>query len=181
MTMKIKYYISLDLGSESTAAYYENVETGEGDMIDLQAYAKDLLGDFPPDLYEDDDQKPSPRLRTLFYLEDNKQPDRLPDLHAELDFIGPDGKKLAYEDSLFKYFLRVNQDLASVKVMPNPKIPFQEGASKIIPSVKSSTGEDVQYEPLQLIQHMTTQIVRNFVLKSKPLKMSTPDEVCLIL
>ena len=48
--------------------------------------------------------------------------------------------------------------------MPNPKIPFQYGSQKIIPEVKDTAGRRVQHEPEQLLQHITLQIVSNFVL-----------------
>jgi hypothetical protein len=185
---EIKYYVSLDLGSESTAAYYEEVENPQGGMIYLQEHATALVGIekedggwIEADYFMDDEQNRSPRLRTFFFVDDGRQPFPLPDAHAELDFIGPDDTKLNYEDSLLKYFRRGDQDV--LKVLPNPKIPFQEGAVKVIPevTVKPDNKVSVRFEPLVLIQHMTTQIIRNFILKSKPLRNAKPEQVHLLL
>jgi hypothetical protein len=171
-----EYYVALDLGSETMAAYYQERYASKGKMINLQYYASKLLGDEDVD-YVKENGKISPRLRTRISLEDNRQPEILPDEHANLDFIN---NALDYKKSLFSYFQKRMQS-ASQKFLPNPKLPFQEGGYSIIPEVISSEGIKTRYNPEKLIQHLTAQIIKNFILQSVELKNIPSDSIHLTL
>jgi hypothetical protein len=181
------YYVSLDLGSETMAAYYEHATDGnDKGSIDLQAHAKSLLGGptADPDYLLDADGTISRRLRTRIALLDRRQGDPLPDTHALLDFIDNQGNKLpGYDESLFLYFFNKNQTKAFA-FMPNPKVPFQEGGERIIPKVipqGGSPGVKVTHSAETLLQHLITQVVRNFVLKSPTLRNTPSKKVHLTL
>lgn len=179
------YYISLDLGSDSTAAYCEDPR-GNGEMIDLQEHAYTLLGRNVNYLMESATEKSpssrSPRLRTRFTLEDKRQPSILGSDHAQLDFLERDPntqdfvKAPGYDKSLFVYFHGEGESLGGRKILPNPKIPFQEGADAVIPSlVTTDSNPSCHYKPVELLQHLVTHIVRNFILKSKTLRIIKGD------
>ncbi len=176
----IACFVSLDLGSDSIAAFYENINTNKSGMIGLQEYGAVLLGSEPNYLRENGGQI-SKRLRTKIGLREHVQEDELNDNHALLDFIDDNGSimKTNYEKSLFQFFLPVGP--VAQYFMPNPKIPFQEGAEKIIPILKTNKNVDARYSPEILIQHMITQIIRNFVLRSKELIKVTENQIHLIL
>ncbi|MCU0290330.1 MAG: hypothetical protein MUF15_28610, partial [Acidobacteria bacterium] len=175
-------YISFDMGSESMAAFCQLKGDPEGFAIDLQEYAQKLLG---KDVDEKDieylwneengERVKSARLRTLISIEPNRQPAELPESHAKLNFIDGNGNVCSkngvdiYNSSLFRFFYKKDQGL-SRNVIPNPKIPFQEGAGMIIPEIESKEKERVRYKPEILIQHMMTQVIRNLVLKSSKLR-----------
>jgi hypothetical protein len=183
-------YISFDMGSESMAAYCQLKNNPVGFKINLQEYAQRLLGNVKESeieyLCDEENGKEvkSTRLKTLISIEDNRQPADLPDSHARLTFIDSKGNVIrkdgnnAYNKSLFGFFYK--SDDYSRKVIPNPKIPFQEGAGKIIPEVESKedkSKEDtskekpmVRYKPETLINHLMSQMIRNFVLRSSKLR-----------
>src|SRR5947209_6781839 len=132
MPPEIQYYVALDLGSESMAAYYESRRTDAGGMIHLQAHAAELLGQASPELLKENG-KPSPRLRTRIGLEDGRQPYPLPLSHALLDFLDTESRRLdGYGESLFSYFYLPDQEFGRT-ILPNPKIPFQEGGAGVVP------------------------------------------------
>ncbi len=179
-----QYYVSLDLGSQTMAAYCERKDTLDSAMVSLQAHAENLLGGEPDDFLEDNGIT-SPRLRTRIFLVDNRQPAELPDSHAELTFVNASGRPIlsAYQQSLFGYFcLKDEAKQVSWKILPNPKMPFQYGAQGVIPDVKTTSGEEHhRYAPEQLLQHLTTQVVRNLVLKSPELSHVKPEQVHLTI
>lgn len=181
------YYVSLDLGSETMSAYYEHARDGaDKGKIELQAHAAALLGGATadPEYLLEGDGSVSSRLRTRIALVDNRQPDPLPDNHALLDFVDSQGSKLpGYDQSLFVYFFNKKQAKA-YEFMPNPKVPFQEGGQRIIPKVapiSAPPNVKVSHPAETLLQHMTTQVVRNFILKSPQLRAVTPNRIHLTL
>lgn len=183
----IRYYVALDLGSESMAAYYQIKDGIRGHMINMQAHGRTLLGSEPLYLMSDDGKAPSPRLRTRISLEDNRQGEWLDDGHALLDFCDGNGNKLTgYDESLFAYFYKKYDELGR-NIMPNPKIPFQEGGQDIIPEVEVKgtylvgRAKKKRHSPEILLKHLTVQVVRNFVLKSPELKDVPPHEIHLTL
>jgi hypothetical protein len=181
MPPEIQHYVALDLGSESMAAYYESSRADEGEMISLQAHAAELLGHDSPDLLTDKGQE-SPRLRTRIGLEDGRQPHPLPLSHAMLDFLDPENRRLdGYYESLFSYFYLPDQEFGRA-IMPNPKIPFQEGGAKVVPRVEATgSSKPVRHSPEQLLQHLTVQVLRNLVLRSPQLRHIDPKEIHLVL
>ncbi len=188
-------YISFDMGSESMAAFCQLKGEPEGFTIDLQEYAQKLLGKDVNEkdieyLWNEENGKTvrSDRLRTLISIEPNRQPVELPESHAKLNFIDSNGNVCSkngvdiYNNSLFRFFYKKDQGL-SRNVIPNPKIPFQEGAGLIIPEIESKEKEKVRYKPEILIHHMMTQVIRNLVLKSSKLRNKKLEkaDTCLIL
>ncbi|MCX6579778.1 MAG: Hsp70 family protein [Candidatus Aminicenantes bacterium] len=169
-------YISLDLGSETMAAFCQLYGKPERKRINLQEFAP-ILVDFDGQdidylLIERNGKKEkSKRLRTLIALMDQRQPEDIPDSHALLDFVDEKGNLVVtdgeaeYKKSLFEYFYKKEQAYSRV-VLPNPKIPFQEGAGEIIPIIETTYKKYIRYSPEKLFQHLITQIIRNFVLKS---------------
>lgn len=174
------YYVSLDLGSESMASYYENSDSGDGGLIDLQQHGKILSGSGIVYLLENDGQR-SKRLRTRIFLEKLRQPKVLIDDHARLEFTDGTTELDGYKKSIFRYFYTEGQEFVG-QIMPNPKIPFQNGGNEIIPPVETTThAEYVKHSPEILIQHLTTQVVNNFILRSQELKDIGKDQINLIL
>jgi hypothetical protein len=169
------YYVALDLGSESMAAYCQAENASQGEMIDLVEHAMSLLGPNkqPVQYIIEDNQSRSPRLRTIISLEDNRQGQTLPDDHATYDFTRQ------YGDSLLTYFH--DQGSAIDNIMPNPKIPFQFGSEKIIPEVRAKGGGTVRHSPEVLLQHITAQVLRNFVLNSRQLRNVEEKDIHLTL
>ncbi len=189
---EIEYFVGLDLGSETIAAYCEWVGKGSGprQMIELQAHAKKLMLDSTLDpLCLLDTTRSGPprrscRLRTRFELRQYVQPKCLPDSHARLDLFTPSD---AHQQCLFIYFAADGHSFIGVEMLlPNPKLMFQAGSTDVFPKVRaktpsgnSGTDEYVELEPLQVIQHLTTQVVRNFVLQSPELQGGDPCKVHL--
>ncbi len=170
--MDCDYLVSLDIGSESMACCMLRNVSGdvEASLIDLQENGPALVGDDRGPFYAlMDGATISPRLRTRFALVDGRVPQPLPDAHAELDLIvrphvpGPDAER-----SLFRYFFRSEREasLGAHKWLPNPKIIYQLAAKGYLPEVLDETGRPLELDPTQLMQHMITQVVRNFVLRS---------------
>jgi hypothetical protein len=174
-----KYYVALDLGSETMAAYFETRKSPNGKMIYLQRYAEKLLNTNNIDyVKEKKDGSISPRLRTRICLEDGRQPKELSDSHAEMEFIDTIEE---YSKSLFSYFQADKLKYANIKFLPNPKIPFQNGGREIIPTVKTIDGNSVKHSPETIIQHLTTQIIINFILKSEELENASSSSIHLML
>jgi hypothetical protein len=178
------YYVSLDLGSESMAAYYQHARSGQAGMVELQEYASELLGQADVDYLQEEDGSRSPRLRTRIGLNNDRQPAPLPDSHALLDFVDDYGKKLpGYDESLFTYFFSRGGGVLG-ELLPNPKVPFQEGGQSVIPKVLpkgAPAGREVSYPAEKLLQHLTVQVIRNFVLRSPQLKGVPSDRIHLTL
>ncbi len=180
MKNEMKYYVALDLGSDSMAAYFEQKDMAKGEMVDLQAYGRQLLGRAPELILESG--TPSPRLRTRIALEHNRQPADLSTEHAKLDFVDGTGSRLpGYDQSLLSYFYSSDEALGR-SLIPNPKIPFQQGARRTIPQVDTTCGSGkVQHTPAKLLKHLIVQVLRNFVLRSPQLRDVAPPEIHLIL
>jgi len=170
-----KVYVSLDLGSESMAAYYEDL-SGNGEMVYLQTRAATLLGqstivaaaqeiDYLTEELNGR-RKQSPRLRNRISLRDDRQPQQLDETHANLLFQD----KASYEQSLFSYFHTVTGWPPNENILPNPKILFQHQIKAILPRVRSNDGRNVNLSPETLIKHLILQVLQNFVLKSNELK-----------
>lgn len=171
-----KVYVALDLGSESMAAYYETVG-GEGGMIRMQGVAKKLrIADplaFPEDfdlLPEGSNGNASPRLWNRIALNDNVQPPGLEVEHAQLSFVSPPGSvnPELYKRSLFSFFHPPAGWPIVGKVLPNPKIIFQQQVSNILKPIRidAKGGGYVRLDPELLIKHLTLQVIINFVLNS---------------
>lgn len=175
-------YVSLDLGSESMAAYYWD-PVGDGKMIQMQSKAKNLLGLInSPDseidfLMDESGIKPSARLLNIISLKDNVQPQSLSDEHAKLIYAD----QASYDASLFKLFYRVASRLGNDKILPNPKILFQHQVKSILPNVEANDGGFVDLSPLLLIRHLTLQIVNNLVLNSDELRQFDRKEIHLTI
>ena len=196
---EIEYYVSLDLGSESMAAYYEKKNPIEGGMIHLQAHAKALLDGAEPEFlkdHKDHKDNGSPRLRTRILLKERFHPRSLSEEHATLKFVDEIGKKRNDYDekSLFQYFLEKGYLFGVRKIMPNPKIPFQYGGKEIIPEIYypenlqsdpkisiENTRKSFRPDPETLIQHLATQVVTNFILKSPELNGVESQKIHLTL
>ena len=172
-------YISFDMGSESMAAFCHLEAKAEGTSVDLQEYAQALLGEDVKeeeiDYLRKEDGDKSSRLRTRISINDLRQPEHLPDDHAKMNFIDAQGNVVTQngnkvcDQSLFGFYYLKGQELAR-KVLPNPKIPFQEGAKDIIPEIQPKNGKICRYEPETLIRHLMAQILCNFVFKSSQLR-----------
>jgi len=184
-------YISLDMGSESIAAFCRPIGETEGFSIDLQKYAEILLGCDAQKIqyYQQKEGVRSSRLRNLISIHDNRQKAVLPWEHAKLEFIDRSGNLATdrtgqknYSQSIFEYFHKKDQFLGK-KILPNPKLAFQSGAKSIIPEIESSDKIKVIYEPELLVHHMISQIVNNFILRSPELirRNICPENSCLIL
>ena len=177
------YYVALDLGSETMAAYYRPVSSpaGRGGMVHLQAHARLFVAESrgKPALVMDG-RAVSPRLRTRFELQGRRQPRCLPVEHAFLDFVSSDpgrpSRLPGYEASLIRYFFgeREERGILNPNLVPNPKVVFQLGAlpGTLMVEASGTTPEHVQYVELtaeKLIHHMSAQVVRNFILRSPQL------------
>ncbi|HSG39960.1 MAG TPA: hypothetical protein VLE27_10015, partial [Thermoanaerobaculia bacterium] len=168
---ELDYFIGLDLGSESMAACFQHRDARLPTTINLQARAQELrrwqTGMIPIDLLWEETEKgrrPSHRLRTRISLREKKQPSPLPDDHAALDFSN------GYDASIFNLFHLEGEALASEYLIPNPKLLFQTGIGDVIPWVPGPEGWDVQYEPAELLAHLTVQVLNNLVLSAKELR-----------
>lgn len=168
---ELEYFIGLDLGSESMAACFQHRDANRPETIDLQARAQELKnwqpGMIPIDLlYEEtaNGRRVSHRLRTRISLREKRQPSPLPKEHAALRFESD------YDRCLFNYFHLEGEALSSEYLIPNPKLLFQTGIRDVIPWIPGPDGWDVQYEPDELLAHMTIQVLNNLVLKANELE-----------
>lgn len=165
----LDYFITLDLGSESMAACFQHQDDSRPVTINLQAISHKLRpqspGQDPIDLLRERDTNGiSHRLRTRISLRERKQPSPLPERHAGLSFLN------GYDDSLFEFFHLIGEALGSERLIPNPKLLFQTGIRAIIPKIAGPDGARVRYEPAELLQHLTVQILNNFVLNATELQ-----------
>jgi hypothetical protein len=164
--------VGLDLGSESMAAYFRGTIGDElyQELIDLQKHGDALVGNSAWKLR--DDERLCRRLLTRIGLIDYRVESNLPDAHALLDFLPlrADGDS-GYKRCLYRYFYTSQEDpLCSGKLMPNPKIHFQVGGSRVLPTVYAIDKTPIKKDPARLLHHMIVQVVRNFVLGSELLK-----------
>jgi hypothetical protein len=158
-------YIALDLGSNSMAACYDDMQQPGLQMIGLQEFHHMIAGE-PAG-------SSSPLLPTQISL---KEPPHyktpvLPDDHAGITFVDKNGMFDEDEEkkSVFRFF---HKKLDPRKLMPNPKLIFQSGCDKAVPRVVLEVGkpETVQYSPASLLCHLTTQVLKNLVLHSSVLR-----------
>lgn len=190
----VKAWVALDLGSESMAAYYEDQE-GRGGMINLQAHSLSLLntGVMPtarPYLLMEG-TRVSPRLWNRISFKAGAQPRHLDDAHASLEFVRPtndgaDGERVLlpiYERSLFRFFHSIGDWPHPAGVLPNPKILFQQQVMDILAAINvpATDGGHVELIPETLIQHLTLQVIVNFVLNSIELSRYQHDEIHLTI
>lgn len=178
-------YVALDLGSESMAAYFEDTHDNRG-MIKLQAPEKLLRADGSQQfelLTENGDGglvKTSPRLWNRISFKDEAQPPEPGNDHATLRFFLPangdsGGQKVSLEDyrrSLFNYFHTQGGWPPPYRVMPNPKILFQQQVTNVLSSLRvvaKDKGGLVRLHPEMLIKHLTLQVINNFLLSSPEL------------
>ncbi len=159
------YFIALDLGSESMAASFQHRGDSEPFAIDLQQRAEELLPTDPQkaplDLMTEEDGSPSQQLRTRIGLV-GRQPSPLPSSHADLSISQLE------TDSVFEFFHREGESLRK-DLLPNPKLLFQTGVRNVIPRLKSTSSGRVQYEPAELLQNLTVQVLNNLVLNAREL------------
>ncbi len=187
--MPNKVYVALDLGSESMAAYYADA-FGNGAMINLQAKAPALLGinedqadnpaigvDFLEEM-NDGNVKPkrSPRMWNRISFNEGVQPQNLEDDHARL----PITNQTESDRSLFRYFHQKG-GWPPPLIMPNPKILFQHQVKDILPKVEARGGGQVDLSPQKLINHLSLQVIINFVLNSEELKHFNPNDINLTI
>lgn len=195
---KIKAYVALDLGSESMAAYFEDLQ-GNGGMIELQRHAELLLGQSgtsvaqKPDLLMENSGKDptrSPRLWNRISFNIDGQPKNLDENHAKLRFVMPTSKGspgkdtvllAEYYKSLFRFFHLNEEWPHPTGVLPNPKILFQQQVTKILSKfqVAGTDGNRFELSPEMLIKHLTVQVLTNFVLSSPELREFDQSEIHL--
>jgi hypothetical protein len=195
MDEKIEVYVSLDLGSESMAAYYEERYGDRGDMIQLQTYGPYLYdGDrgAETNVLLQDGNKTSPRLWNRISLKERAQPHEPGDDHAVLEFIGSpyDEKKAPhlvqpdeYKKSLFRFFHVTGDWPPKEHVLPNPKILFQQQVVDVLKrlSVAANDGTSVDLKSDMLVKHLTVQVIKNFLLSSPQLQAYSPEQIHLTL
>lgn len=168
-----RYYVSLDLGSDTMAAYFEPLSPDGAKMIPLQKYhdqfttktdaAETVLGG---------GDKPSDLMRTRIFLRDAfrskyLQNGELQDSHAQMELIDPSGKSRDLADSIFIFF---PSPFSQEHVMPNPKLVYQSGCKRALPLLKTADGEEIKVDPGILLKHLTTQVINSFILHSPELK-----------
>ena len=186
-TKRITHYVSLDLGSDSMAAYSYEVATGQSGLIRLQESSQthtnkdelDLL--FEKDTVSSAEATLSHRLRTRIFLRDPVSSPDLPPTHAEILFLDPDGRYVGDQnhESVFRYFDRL--DTAN-PIMPNPKLVFQMGSRQAVPELTIlNRSARVRHDPAVLLQDLTVQVVNNLVLRSSILRHVPPQQIGLIL
>ena len=147
---RFRHFVSFDLGSESSTAYYH---TDKGPIqIDLQGQAREIANPDSPLLLRShaDGTAVSKRLRTRFELRDNvpvierRDPEGRPwhdwgEGHARLRFSnGLRIDKEALGRSAFRFFLGEGDYVFALPLTPNPKIPFQLGAQQVLPPLLTS-------------------------------------------
>jgi len=179
-TKRITHYVSLDLGSDSMAAFVEELASPPGRLVPLQEPYKTFPDHKSFDLLLDGTD-PSRRLQTRIYLDDPLDSKTLPPNHADASFINKLGAYVGDDDdaSIFHFFSAID---AGRPAMPNPKLIFQTGCQKAVPflSVKDSA-DKVQFDPAVLLQDVTVQVINNFVLKSSALRSVPIDAIHLVL
>lgn len=164
-----RWYVSLDLGSESMAAYFEHKtrpQEKQRGMVKLQSRAAKLHGanNFNDIMYSE----LNPRLRNRISINPPDGTDPFTPKHAALDFFKTngnlaktDGNQLDYKKSVFQYF-HTPSEQAETGFIPNPKLLFQRSVPGLLPDIESASGNDLPVR-IALLQHMTTQVFRNLV------------------
>jgi hypothetical protein len=185
-------YVSLDLGSESMAAYYSDA-LGRGDMIRLQQSADKLLDTRGLAGLEIDylrEEVPggngygpvSPRMWNRVSLKGTRpQPQEIPEAHAWLRFLDNGQSNNNYQESIFNLFHNIGVWPPAAGVLPNPKILFQYQAEDILPKMEAKGGGFYNLSPLMLIKHLSLQIIINFVLDSEELRRYDRKDIHLTI
>jgi hypothetical protein len=184
-----KYYVALDLGSDSMAACYD-VE-GEPKMVRLQDFARATVPR-PQYLYETDEagrRAISPRLRSQVGLRNNQPSPVLPPEHARLDFFCHEARGVSLADygrSLFELFHEEGAPPDVNAVLPNPKVMFQYGIDDAFPSAltQGDPPERMALTPEVVLEHLTVQVLRNLVFRWGPLREvyeSEPHEIEVVI
>lgn len=184
-------FVSFDLGSESSTAFWQSEHGPE--QVNLQFRAPQLERNAPI-YFRNPDGNVSKRLRTRFWLfdetpgvdcvdADGKWYDWGAD-HACLSFAH-DGSvdQAAYRRSVFRFFFEGGREILGYPLAPNPKIPFQFGARDVLPSLRKAPPSTESYRPRpkDVILHVCTQILNNFVLRSPELSSVDRSSIHLVL
>jgi hypothetical protein len=176
---KITHYVSLDLGSDSMAAYYEEINPPRAGLIPLQESAETHPYKDDLDLLRERGVL-AKRLRTRILLRDPVPAAQLPANHTQMHFVDPQGQWIPKHESVFVFFDRKD---SKNPVMPNPKLVFQMGSQQAVPelTVLAPPPPTVRHDPAVLLQDLTVQVVNNLVLRSSVLRKVLPGQVHLIL
>ena len=192
MTTDITHYVSLDLGSDSMAAYCEKVSTGEGQLIGLQEWTETHPNRDTLDLLRDNDANMqmaeggaavvgplSKRLRTQIFLRDPVTSAHLPANHPDIEIVSANGQYIENHGSLFLPLAGFD---TSNPIMPNPKLVFQTLCREAVPELAvASSSIRVRHDPAILLRDLTVQIINNFILRSSALREVPPRGIHLIL
>jgi len=187
-----RWYVALDLGSESMAAYYKHKEKSRADfqgLLDLQSRAGELERQEREQLMYGTSRRLRNRV-SLIPVSHSANP--FTPQHAAMDFFGTEtgvllpygtGNDDAHGESAFRYF-HENAGEAGRGFIPNPKLVFQERLNNILPTLdRKEDGKTQPLQPTSLIQHLTTQVFRNFVFHAKnaPSRGWLPEEIHLLV
>ena len=185
----MKHYVALDLGSDSMAAVYATDDGQDLRMVPLQHFAPLMVPDRQPNLLQTrspvGDLESSPRLRSRIELQENQSQRTLPDTHATLDFF--DVSKASptllpgYRQSIFLFFQSARLLPRVNTTLPNPKVLFQYGIRDAFPNLHTISGEPLDVSPEAAIAHLTTQVLRNLILKTPMLAWLNPRDIEVIL
>lgn len=186
-----RYYISLDLGSDSTVAFVKRPNDNEYHLLDLQYFGSALAAE--PRLLEDDQGRPLKRLRSRYgvnreftvehSLERRTDPEygyveMLPESHATAPVVDFDGYIQEYgrggdlsrfgrqSGCLFKFFDDRSMAFPLESLLPNAKLVFQAGIGmerEFEVRVQDGQPERQFFEPAELIKNQICLILENFV------------------
>ena len=191
------HVISLDLGSDSMAAYCIAMN-GSGEFpIPLQEHAISMLKGKAPEFLLDkpNDRFPSTRLNNRFELKQtinsalvqdlgSQRPDRftLSPEHARLMFCNPAEAASNQGKTAFIFFHDKDHVIQHHRVIPNAKLAWQS-MSAFFPAISATEDKDqmLHISPLEMISQLTCQIVNNFALGCSPLKHIDRAKVLLVL
>lgn len=191
MSSSSRYYISLDLGSDSTVAFVKRPMDSEYQLLDLQYFGQALAAE--PRLLEDDQGRPLRRLRSRYGvnreftvgepLEKRTDPDygyveMLPAEHATTDLVDFDSYIVEHgrggdlsrfgrpNKCLFKFFDDKSHAFPLESLLPNAKLVFQAGIGmerEFEVRVKDGQPERYFFEPAEIIKNQICLILENFV------------------
>lgn len=180
----IEHFVSLDLGSETMAAYWQPV-AGAGRIIDLQAHADTLVRGKATRYSDRPNGSASERKSSRVMVRDNQPTPDLPDEHARLNLIELNGhgftRGSGADDTVFIHFFPEGASPLGDKTIPNPKIAFQFNAISVFPQPMTVDRIPYELDPATIVEHLTTQVIRNFVLRSPQLHLINPKSIHLVL
>jgi hypothetical protein len=192
--------VSLDLGSESTAAFVQLPGEREPRALRLQHYLPALSND--ADVLQASRSKPSHRLRTRFFANENLSspvPFRrrewpthyeiLPENHPRLPLVDfgafnrdtTTGEKIAYSQNSGECFFRFIASRTSPYehrlLLPNAKLVFQTGADFSRRHTFEFAGErhDEMVHPVELIYNQVCLVLENFVRQEPSVLAKAPE------